>query len=183
MPTLFQSSTNNTSSNSGTSSSSVGGTTSSTPTFSSGLQSLMDSLQNYSTQSMSNPTAQLAPIQNAGLDQINQQYASVPNTVSTQLASRGYGSSGLMGNSLTQVANAKAGAMSSFNGQLASDAVQQSQFGGTLANQLLNTGKGSSGTSTGFSDGSSSSDGSSDTTQNPSLWSDIGGIAKLLGGL
>jgi hypothetical protein len=139
----------------------------------------MDSLQGYSTQSMTNPSAQLAPIQSAGLDQINQQYATAPDTVSAQLASRGYGSSGLMGNSLVKVANAKAGAQSSFNGQLAGDAVQQSQFGANLANSLLNTGKGTSATTSGTSTGTTSSDSNSNSTSTPSIMSDIGSVASL----
>src|ERR1035441_8254141 len=169
MPSLFSSSSSNTTNQNGTSTVGTSGASSSTPTFSSGLQSLMDSLQGYSTQSMTNPSAQLAPIQSAGLDQINQQYATAPDTVSAQLASRGYGSSGLMGNSLVKVANAKAGAQSSFNGQLAGDAVQQSQFGANLANSLLNTGKGTSATTSGTSTGTTSSDSNSNSTSTHSI--------------
>src|ERR1035441_2256550 len=89
MPSLFSSSSSNTTNQNGTSTVGTSGASSSTPTFSSGLQSLMDSLQGYSTQSMTNPSAQLAPIQSAGLDQINQQYATAPDTGSAQLPSRG----------------------------------------------------------------------------------------------
>ena len=179
MPGLTGSSTNT--NNSSTQSGSSGGTTasSSLPTFN-GLNDLMGQLASYSSSSMSNPSAQLAPIRNAGLDQINQSYASAPDTVTQQLASRGYGSSGLEGNSLVQVANAKAGAESGFEGQLANSAIQQSQYGASLANQLLNTDKGTStqGAYNGSTNGQSNSN--SSTTQTPSILNTISGLASLL---
>lgn len=141
----------------------------------------MNQLQNYATNSITNPSAQLQPIYSAGLDQINQSYAGVPQSVTQQLASRGYGSSGLEGNSLVQVANAKAGSQSALSGQLAQDAVQQGQFGASLANALLNTGKGVSSTGTTSQTGSSSASGNSETTGNPSAFSDIlGSLGALL---
>lgn len=184
MSSLTGSSSNTNTTNNGQTSSTLSGATagSSTPTFSPSLQALMNQLAGYSTQSMTNPSAQLQPIQNAGLDQINQAYSTAPQVAATQLASRGYGSSGAMGNTLYQAANAKAAAQSNFNGQIAGDAVQQGQFGATLANQLLNTGKGTStsGTTSGTSSGTSSSAGTSDTTQTPSILSSLGSLAGML---
>src|ERR1035441_1164978 len=134
---------NSTSSSSGTS------TSSTTPTFSPEMQVLMGQLGDYSTNSMNNPTAMLAPIRNSGLSNINQEYNGVPQQVTQQLASRGFGSSGATGEDLYTVANAKSGAQANLEGQLAQLGVQQSQFGASLGEQLLNTGKGSTSTSTG----------------------------------
>jgi hypothetical protein len=103
----------------------------------------MSALQGYSAQSMQNPMAALAPIRNAGLQGINQQYAGVPDQVSRAMASRGYGSSGAMGNAMFNTNLQRAGAASGLEGQLATMGQQQSQFGASLGNQLLNTGKGS----------------------------------------
>lgn len=184
MPGLTSNSTSTNTSTNSTASGSSGGTTasSSLPTFN-GLNDLMGSLAAYSSSSMSNPSAQLAPIRNAGLDQINQEYANVPNTVTQQLSSRGYGKSGLVGNSLVSVANAKAGAQSGFEGQLAGDAIQQSQFGASLANQLLNTDKGTNtqGSYDGTTYNTGSSDSNSKTTQTPSILATIQGLMSLLG--
>jgi hypothetical protein len=123
----------------------------------------MGQLGDYSQNSMNNPTAMLAPIRNAGLSNINQEYNGVPQQVTQQLASRGFGSSGATGEDLYTVANAKSGAQASLEGQLAQLGVQQSQFGASLGEQLLNTGKGSTSTSTGTSttNGTSSMTGTS----------------------
>lgn len=149
---------NSTSSSTGTS------TSSSTPTFSPQLQGLMGQLGDYATNSMNNPTAMLAPIRNAGLSNINQEYAGVPQQVTQQLASRGFGSSGATGEDLYTVANAKSGAQASLEGQLAQLGVQQSQFGASLGEQLLNTGKGTTSTTTGSSSTTGSSTGTATTT-------------------
>lgn len=179
MPGLISSGTSNTSATSNTSSTGNTGASSSVPTFN-GLNDLMGSLSSYASSSMTNPTATLAPIRNAGLDQINQEYASAPDTVTQQLASRGYGSSGLEGNSLVQVANAKAGAQSGLEGTLASDAIQQSQFGGSLAAQLLNIDKGTNVQTAANGSSTSSGVGSNNGTATPSILSTIEGLASLL---
>jgi hypothetical protein len=121
----------------------------------------MGQLSDYSTNSMNNPTAQLAPIRNAGLSNINMEYNNAPQQVTQQLASRGFGSSGATGEDLYNVALAKSGAQGSLEGTLANDAVQQSQFGASLGEQLLNTGKGSTTTGSSTTTGTSSTNGTS----------------------
>ncbi len=103
----------------------------------------MSSLANYSQQSTANPTAALAPIRNAGLQNINTTYAGVPGQVTRQMASRGYGSSGAMGSGMFNTNLARANSVAGMEGQLANMGQQQSQFGASLGNQLLNTGRGS----------------------------------------
>lgn len=155
-----------TSTQTGTSTSTTNGssTSSTTPTFSGPLQSLMSQLQDYSTNSINNPSSMLQPIENSGLGAINQSYNGASQQVTQQLASRGFGSSGATGEDLYNVANAKAGAQGNLQGQLAQDAVNQSQFGASLGEQLLNTGKGSTSSTTGTSTTTGSSTGTGSTT-------------------
>jgi len=148
---------------------------STTPTFSPDLQQLMNNLLNYSSTSMSDPTAALKPIQNAGLNSINQTYATAPGTVAQQMAKRGYGSSGTMGDAMFNTGLARANAVSNFQGSLATDAINQQNFGATLGEQLLNTGKGTSTT------GDTTSNSNTNSTQTSSGLGDIlGSLASLL---
>jgi hypothetical protein len=112
------------------------------------MQQLMAQLQAYSTQSMNDPSAGFAPIRQAGLDNINRTYMDVPNQVASQLAARGYGSSGSMGNSLYRVALQRGGAVSDFEGNLASKAIDQRNTGASLAQQLLSLNRGTTTTGT-----------------------------------
>ncbi len=146
----------------------------------------MQQLQAYSQQSVNDPTAALAPIRQAGLQQINQSYAGVPQQVTQQLASRGYGSSGDMGDSLYKVGLAKAGAQSGLEGQLATQGIQNQQFGASLGEQLLNSLKGTSSSSSGTTSGQTSQSGSNSGTETkpgPSIFSSIAGLGGLLLGL
>jgi hypothetical protein len=163
------STTTNTNSNSNTATSGQSNSTasqSSTPTFSPQLQQMMNQLLSYSASSMSNPMQMLAPIQNAGLQSINQSFASVPSQVAQQMASRGYGSSGSAGDAMYNANLARSGAVSNFQGQISSDAINQMNNGASLGEQLLNTGKGTSstGTSSGTTSGTADTSGSSTTT-------------------
>jgi len=134
----------NTSSSASQGASSDQSTSSITPTFSEPMQQLIAQLLQYSGDSINNPTGALAPIRNAGLDSINRTYADIPNQVASQAARRGYGSSGALGSSLYKVGLARAGAASDLEGQLATQGIQQSQFGAGLGEQLLNLTKGTS---------------------------------------
>lgn len=149
---------------------------SSTPTFSPDLQALMNSLLSYSSSSMTNPSAMFKPIENAGLQSINQTYAAAPGQVAKQMASRGYGSSGAMGDAMYQTGLARAGAVSSFEGGLATDEINQQNFGASLGEQLLNTGKGTSTTSS----GTTSANSTSTQTSTPGLGDILGSLAQLL---
>lgn len=131
---------------------------------------------------MNDPTAALAPIRNAGLQGINQTYAGVPQQVTQQLANRGYGSSGATGDALYKVGLSRAGAVSGLEGQLATQGIQQQQFGASLGEQLLNSLKGST-TST---SGTTSTDGSTtgtETKPGPSIFGTIAGLGSMLFGM
>jgi len=141
----------------------------------------MQSLLSYSQQSMTDPTAAMAPMRNAGLANINQSYANVPGQVSSQMASRGYGSSGTMGDAMLKTNLARAGSQSNFEGQLAQMGQQQQQYGSGLAQQLLNSLKGTTTTANGTTSSSGTSSGT-ETKPGPSIFSSlIGGISKLTG--
>lgn len=183
MSSLFNNtSTTNTSGNTNTVGTSNATSSSSTnPTFSPQMQELMDQLAQYSSSSMTNPMALFAPVQQAGLQAINESYASAPKTVAQQMASRGYGSSGSAGDAMYQANLARSGAVSGLQGTLSTDAINQMNAGASLGEQLLNTTKGSSttGTASGTTYGSSSSTGTSTTTSSD-LGSILGSLAQLL---
>lgn len=177
-----QTSTKDTTSQS-TSNGNVAGQSSTGVTLTPEMQQMMQMLQAYSSKSMSDPTAALAPIRNAGLQGINQSYAAVPGQVAQQLASRGYGSSGAMGDAQYKVGLARAGAAAGLEGQLATQGIQQQQFGASLGQQLLNSLKGSSTSTSGTS--SSSTAGTSnevDTKPGPSIFSSIAGLMGTIAG-
>jgi hypothetical protein len=142
----------------------------------------MTSLANYSQNSVNNPTAALSPIRNAGLQGINQQYAAVPDQVARSMASRGYGSSGAMGNAMFNTNLARAGSVAGLEGQLAQMGLQNQQFGASLGNQLLNTGKGSASDAYGTTWNKGTGMGTS-TTPNTSLASGLLGAGSALGNL
>lgn len=126
-------------------------TSSSTPTLSPEMQALQAQLMAYSQEQMQDPSKGFAPIRQVGLDNINRSFMSAPSRVSSQLASRGYGSSGDVGGQLYRTELGRAGAMSDFEGQLAQAQIQQKNVGAGLSQNLLNsaTGRTSTGSSTG----------------------------------
>lgn len=126
-------------------------TSSTTPTLTPQMQALMDQLAGYSTDSMNNPGAGLAPIKNAAIDNVNRNYMSVGSRLNKGFASRGYGSSGSLGDSMLQTEFARAGDLTGLEGQFADRAIGQKNFGASLGTQLLGFGRGSSseGSSTG----------------------------------
>lgn len=146
----------------------------------------MQQLLAYGNQSMTDPTAGLAPIRNAGLQQINQAYSGVPGQVAQQMASRGYGSSGKMGDAMYKTNLARAGSVSGLEGQLANMGIQQQQYGASLAEQLLNSLKGTSNTTTGTTYGTSNQQGTSSGSQTqpgPSIFSSMLGLGSTLLGI
>jgi hypothetical protein len=126
-------------------------TSSTTPTLTPEMQALMDRLSKFSTDSIDNPQAGFAPIKNAAVDNVNRNYMSLTPRISKQFASRGYGSSGGLGDTMLQTEFARGGDLSQLEGQFADRALTQRNFGANLGANLLNFGKGSSssGTSTG----------------------------------
>ena len=141
----------------------------------------MRQLMAYGTQSMSDPTGTLSPIRNAGLQQINRTYADVPNQLTRQMATRGYGSSGAMGNALLRTNLERAGAASNLEGQLATQGIQQQQFGASLSDQLINAMRGTS-TSTSGSTSMSGTSSGTQTQPGPSIFGSLMGLASTVTG-
>lgn len=98
---------------------------------------------------MTNPEQGIAPIRRAGLDNINRTYMDVAPRLASKFAARGYGSSGDFGSSLAQTEYQRGGAMSDFEAQIAQLINGNRNYGASLGTQLLNSGKGSTSTSTG----------------------------------
>lgn len=98
---------------------------------------------------MTDPSAGLAPIRQAGLDNINRAYMGISSRLGSQFASRGYGSSGDFGSSLYNTEYQRGGAISGLEGQLAQMANSNRQNGASLSEQLLNLTRGSTTTGTG----------------------------------
>jgi len=161
------------------SSGTTSGSTSTQATLTPEMQQLMQQLLGYSNKSMTDPMGAMAPMRNAGLQNINASYANVPGQISSQMASRGYGSSGAMGDAMLKTNLARAGAQSGFEGQLAQMGQQQQQYGSGLAQQLLNSMKGTTTTA----DGTTSSSGTNSGTETKPGPSIFGTIMQLAGGI
>ncbi len=74
---------------------------------------------------------------------------SVPTRLSSQFASRGYGSSGSFGNSLYNTEYQRQGDLTGLQSKFAQMGLDQQNFGAGLNEQLLNFGKGQTTTSNG----------------------------------
>jgi|SRR5579872_6728004 len=143
---------------------------STTPTLTGQGQDLYQQLLNFGTNLTSSPSAGLQPIQAAGEEQINSSFGNIPAVISKQMASRGYGSSGSMGDTMYQTQLARLGALGQFQGNIAGLASQRQMQGGSLMEQLLGTQVGSTGTS-------------KTTTMDPSgLFSALGTMLMMGGG-
>jgi len=106
--------------------------------------SLFNQLNSFGTGLISDPSAGLQPIKAAGDAAINSAYGNIPATISKQMATRGYGSSGSMGDTEYQTQLARLNAQSQFNGNIATLASNRQMQGGSLMEQLLGTQIGSS---------------------------------------
>jgi hypothetical protein len=112
----------------------------------------------------------LQPIQAAGEEQINNSYGNIPQIISTQMAQRGYGSSGSMGNTMYQTQLGRLNSQSQFQGQMANLASQRQFSAGSLMDSMLNTQVGQNQNST-------------TTTMDPSsLFSALGTMLMMGGG-
>jgi len=176
-PTTLTSTSQNQQSQTG-SSSSAGSTQA---TLSPELQALMNQLMAYGTTSMTDPMGTLAPIRRTGLQQINRTYADIPGQVTRQMSSRGYGSSGAMGNAMFRTGLERAGAISNLEGQLADRGIQQSQFGASLSDQLINAMRGTS-TSASANSAMSGTSSGTQTQPGPSIFGTLLGLASTVTG-
>jgi hypothetical protein len=131
-------------------------TSTTTPQWSPEMQGLMSRLSAFTDQSMSNPGAGLQPIKQAATDNINRNYQGLSRRLSSQFASRGYGSSGDFGNSLYETEYQRAGDLSQLEGQFADREINQRNLGASLSEQLLGMTRGT--TTTGNSPSTAAGD-------------------------
>jgi hypothetical protein len=117
-------------------------TSSSTPTWGPEYKGLQDQLMGYSQNLMSDPGKGLEPIRTAGADRINRRYQSMPGKISQNMASRGYGSSGEMGNTMYQTEFARSGEMSDLEELMSKLMLDQQNKGATIGQNLLQMGRG-----------------------------------------
>lgn len=106
-------------------------------------QSLYNQLNNFGTSVLNDPMAGLQPIENAGIQSINSSYGNIPQAISKQMASRGYGSSGAMGDALYKTELGRLGSIGQLQGQMAQLASQRQMQAGGLMGSMLNTQVGS----------------------------------------
>lgn len=131
----------------------------STPTFNSTAAGLNGANSSYLENILQDPQAGMGPIASAGTQAIDNSYAGSADTISRMMASRGYGSSGSMGNTMYQTNLSRLGSLSQFNGTMAQlESQRQMQASGDV-NQLigLNTGQNVSTPGAGLANGLMSS--------------------------
>lgn len=114
-------------------------TSTTTPSWGPGQQDLLNQLQNYASTQMNNTDPSFQQMRMAGADRINRRYATLPDQISRQMASRGYGSSGNFGNSMYQTNYARSGEMSDLESQIMQMIMNQRNQGASLSQQLLNS--------------------------------------------
>jgi hypothetical protein len=122
--------------------------TSSTPTYTPEMKALQERLLGYSGDLMTNPGKGLQPIKTASADRINRRYQTMPGKISQNMASRGYGSSGDMGNTMFQTEFARSGEMSDLDSLMSQLMLDQQNKGATIGQNLLRMGQGSEGEGT-----------------------------------
>ena len=132
-------------------------TSTTTPTWSPEMKALQQQLADYSSNLMKDPSAGLQPTLIANQDRINREYNAMPGNVSRMMASRGYGSSGSMGNTMYKTAMGRSGDMSDLQSRISQMILAQKNQGASLSQQLLQTTRGT--TSTGNTPSTAMSDG------------------------
>ena len=121
------------------------------------MMKLQSELSDYSSNLMRDPSAGLQPMKTASQDAINRRYNAMPGQVSRMMATRGYGSSGSMGNTMYQTAMGRSGEMSDLESRISQMILAQKNTGANLSQQLLQMSRGS--TSTGTTPSTALSDG------------------------
>lgn len=117
-------------------------TTTSTPTLSPGLQAGQTASLNDLMGILQNPSAGLAPVQQAGADSINRSFATMPQTATQALAGRGFGSSGQVGDAVYDTEGARLDAQSGLYGQMASLASSRQLSADQIMQSMISSGKG-----------------------------------------
>jgi hypothetical protein len=113
------------------------------------LQSAQDSDLSYLTGVRDNPDGGLGPIKAAGQDQINRNYAQLPQLATTKLAARGFGSSGSVGDAVYDTEGARLGDLSGLFGQMAKMGSDRQRSAAQMIQNMISAGRGTSTTTPG----------------------------------
>jgi hypothetical protein len=114
-----------------------------TPTLTGQGQQLYNMLNGGLGGIFNDPLGGLGSIQTAGMQQINSSYQDAPRLMTRLLASRGYGSSGNMGDALYKTNLARLGALNSYQGTIANLASSRQMNAAQILNSMLGTQVGS----------------------------------------
>lgn len=86
----------------------------------------------------------LKQMQTAATDSVNNSYAAMPRTVTSQLSGLGFGKSGKLGSALYNLQGKRLSDLSGLNSQFDQIGLNQQNLGASLAEQLLNSTMGAS---------------------------------------
>lgn len=117
------------------------------------MQQMADQLQSYSSNAMSGSNPALAKMKLGATNQVNKNYQNMPRTVTSQLSGRGFGKSGKLGKALYDVQGSRMNDLTGLEGSFADMGRQQTNFGATMGQQLLNSLKGNESTGAGSAAG------------------------------
>lgn len=112
-------------------------TSTSTTGVSPAYQGQQDSLLAMLQKMLADPSSGLAPQESADSSAINRSYATMPDTVTQMLASRGFGSSGKVGDAVYDTEGQRLGAQSQLYGQYAGLASQRQMTAAQMMQQIL----------------------------------------------
>jgi hypothetical protein len=101
---------------------------------------LLSLLQGMAT----DPSAGLAPIKQASQDQVNRNYAEMPQLATTKLAARGFGSSGDVGKAVYDTEGARLSDLSGLEGQMTQLASQRQLSASQILQSIISAGRGTS---------------------------------------
>ena len=129
-------------------------TSETTPLLTPQMQTLLDQLLGQSQGMMQDPARGLAPIRRNAMDLINQRYAGSADRISTNLAKRGYLSSGKLPGSFVGLERSRLGDLSGLESTFSTLAADRMNQGTALAERILSSQTGRSATGTGDALGS-----------------------------
>jgi hypothetical protein len=124
-------------------------TTTTTPTLTPAMSNNQDQLIATIQKMMADPTGGLSAQRSADSGAINTAYAGMPNTITQMLASRGFGSSGKVGDAVYNTEGARLGAQSNLYGQYAALGSQRQLTATQIMDQIINANRGEAKTTPG----------------------------------
>jgi hypothetical protein len=113
-----------------------------TPTLSPELQGAESTDLATLTSILNSPDNGLGPVKQAGMDQINRNYAQMPQLMTQKLAARGFGSSGDVGKSMYDIEGSRLGDLSGLMGQMAQLGSNRQMSAAEMIQRMIAAGRG-----------------------------------------